>query len=193
MSKRERFVSWIKNYGYLSFLIIGFLTLLLVVVFASVGKKDSKTNESQQEVNTAPISFGLPVMDATISKGYSNTDLQWNATLKQYEAHMALDFVAVDGSSVLSVLDGTISNVYSTYLDGTVVEVTHANNLKSVYGSLDSTTNFKVGDKVKKGDILGKISVSANAELDSGAHLHFELLENDKRIDPTGYLNLSEK
>ena len=195
MSKKERFISWIKNYGYLVLLIAGFLTLLLVVTFASV-KSPSGTNvdnQPQEEVNTAPLTFGLPVMDATIYKGYSDTLLQWNDTLKQYEAHMALDFAAADGSSVLAVLDGTVTNVYSTYLNGTVVEVTHANNLKSVYGSLDSTTNFSVGDTVKKGDILGTISTSANAELDGGAHLHFELLENDKKIDPSAYLSLESK
>lgn len=195
MSKKERFISWIKNYGYLVLLIAGFLTLLLVVTFASV-KSPSGTNvdnQPQEEVNTAPLTFGLPVMDATIYKGYSDTLLQWNDTLKQYEAHMALDFAAADGSSVLAVLDGTVTNVYSTYLNGTVIEVTHANNLMSVYGSLDSTTNFSVGDTVKKGDILGTISTSANAELDGGAHLHFELLENDKKIDPSAYLSLESK
>lgn len=195
MSKKERFVSWVKNYGYLVLLVVGFLTLMLVVTFASIGNvKDNNINkEPQEEVNATPLSFGLPVMDATLYKGYSDTNLQWNATLKQYEAHMALDFVATDGSSVLAVLDGTVTNVYSTYLDGTVIEVTHANNLKSVYGSMDSTTNFSVGDQVKKGDILGTISASANAELDGGAHLHFELLENDKKIDPSAYLNIDAK
>lgn len=195
MSKKERFVSWVKNYGYLVMLFVGFLTLMLVITFASVNNVKDNTidKEPQEQVNTAPLSFGLPVMDATIYKGYSDTNLQWNSTLKQYEAHMAIDFVASAGSSVLAVLDGTITNVYSTYLDGTVIEVTHANNLKSVYGSLDSTTNFAVGDQVKKGDILGTISTSANAELDGGAHLHFELLENDKKIDPSAYLNLEAK
>lgn len=194
MSRKERFVSWIKNYGYLVLLVVGFLTLMLVLTFASIDNvKENNLNPPQEEVNAAPVSFGMPVMDATIYKGYSDTLLQWNSTLKQYEAHKAIDFVAVDGSSVLAVLDGKVSNVYSTYLDGTVIEVTHANNLKSVYGSLDGNTNFKVGDQVKKGDILGTISTSANGEIDGGAHLHFELLENDKKIDPSAYLNLEAK
>ena len=194
MSRKERLISWIKNYGYLILLVVGFLTLMLVITFASVDNvKENNIKQPQEEVNTTPVSFGLPVMDATIYKGYNDTLLQWNSTLKQYEAHKAIDFAAANGSSVLAVLDGTVTNVYSTYLDGTVIEVTHANNMKSVYGSLDSTTNFKVGDSVKKGDILGTISASANAELDGGAHLHFELLENDKKIDPSAYLNLEEK
>ncbi len=194
MSKKERFVSWIKNYGYLVLLVVGFLTLLLVVTFASVSK-DNKINKdnNKEQVDTKPLSFGLPVLDATIYKGYSGTRLQWNATLKQYEAHKAIDFVASEDSNVLSVLDGTITKVYSNYLDGTVVEITHENNLKSIYGSLDETVNFKVGDKVLKGDIIGKISKSAKSELDGGAHLHFELRENDKKIDPTAYLNLQAK
>lgn len=193
MSKKERFVSWMKEYGYLTLLIVGFVTLLLVVTIASISKDNEVKNSPIEDVNADLISFGLPVLDATIYKGYSGTRLQWNATLKQYEAHKAIDFVASDSSNVLAVLDGTVSKVYSNYLDGTVVEVSHANNLKSVYASLDDTVNFKVGDSIKKGDVLGTISASAKAELDGGAHLHFELLENDKRIDPTAYLNLQSK
>lgn len=193
MSKKERFVSWMKEYGYLTILIVGFVTLLLLVTIASISKDNEVKNNPVEDVNVDPITFGLPVLDASVYKGYSGTRLQWNATLKQYEAHKAIDFVASDSSSVLAVLDGTVSKVYSNYHDGTVVEVMHANNLKSVYASLDDTVNFKVGDSVKKGDILGTISSSAKSELDSGAHLHFELLENDKRIDPTAYLNLQSK
>lgn len=193
MSKKERFVSWMKEYGYLTLLIVGFVTLLLVVTIASVSNDNKTKTNPVEDVNTEPVTFGLPVLDATVHKGYSGTRLQWNATLKQYEAHKAIDFVASDSSSVLAVLDGTVSKVYSNYLDGTVIEISHANNMKSVYASLDNTVNFKVGDTVKKGDILGTISASAKSELDGGAHLHFELLENDKRIDPTAYLNLQSK
>lgn len=193
MSKKEKFLSWMKEYGYLTLLIVGFVTLLLVVTIASVSKDNKAKTNPVEDVNTDPVVFGLPVLDATIYKGYSGTRLQWNSTLKQYEAHKAIDFVASDSSSVMAVLDGTVSKVYSNYLDGTVVEVTHANNLKSVYASLDDTVNFKVGDSVVKGDILGTISASAKSELDGGAHLHFELLENDKRIDPSAYLNLQSK
>lgn len=193
MSKKEKFLSWMKEYGYLTLLIVGFVTLLLVVTIASVSKDNKAKTNTVEDVNSDPVVFGLPVLDATIYKGYSGTRLQWNSTLKQYEAHKAIDFVASDSSSVMAVLDGTVSKVYSNYLDGTVVEVTHANNLKSVYASLDDTVNFKVGDSVVKGDILGTISASAKSELDGGAHLHFELLENDKRIDPSAYLNLQSK
>lgn len=193
MSKKEKFVSWMKEYGFLTLLIVGFLTLLLVVTIASVSSDNKSKSNPVEDVNAEPISFGLPVLDATVYKGYSGTKLQWNATLKQYEAHKAIDFVASDSSNVLAVLDGTVSKIYSNYLDGTVVEVTHANNLKSVYASLDDTVNCKVGDIVTKGDVLGTISTSAKSELDGGAHLHFELLENDKRIDPTAYLELQSK
>lgn len=194
MSKKERFVSWMKNYGYLMLLIVGFVTLLLVVTVASVSKSKSAINEPEQEqVNTTPIVFGMPVLDATIYKGYNDKIPQWNSTLKLYEAHKAIDFVASENSSVLSVLDGTITNIYTNSREGTVVEISHANNLKSVYASLDETINFKVGDTVKKGDIIGTISSSAKNELDSGAHLHFELIENDTKIDPTAYLDLQSK
>ena len=83
--------------------------------------------------------------------------------------------------------------VGNSYLKGNYVVINHGNNLKSMYASLSDTIPVKVGQTVSKGEVLGTVSNSAYGELNEGTHLHFEMLDNDKRIDPSGYLTLENK
>ena len=116
-----------------------------------------------------------------------------NETLKQFEAHLGVDFVASAGSKVYSVLDGNVLEVGNNYLQGNYVIIQHDDGLKSIYSSLDENISVAKGDKVDKGDIIGAVGSSAYGELETGSHLHFELLDNDKKIDPSGYLNIENK
>ena len=105
---------------------------------------------------------------------------------------MAIDLTAAANSSVYAVIDGKVESVYENYLDGKVVVIEHANNLKTIYKSLANTASLKVGDMVSKGQVIGETGLSAG-ESYLGNHLHFEVEENGKKIDPSGYLNLSDK
>lgn len=197
MTKKEKVVYLLKHYGYIAILAVCALVIIVSMII-SANKNDSKPTSSGNnslQVNNSNVSTSLylPVLNATISKSYSNTSLQYNETLKQYEAHMGIDFVAAAGSKVYSVLDGTVSEVGNNYLKGNYIVISHDNGLKSVYSSLDENITVSKGDAVKKGDVIGCVGSSAYAELEEGSHLHFELLDNDKKIDPAGYLNIENK
>ena len=106
---------------------------------------------------------------------------------------LVTDFSCEDGSNVLSVANGTVEEVGNNYLRGNYVVINHGNNLKSVYGSLGDNVSVKVGQNVSKGDVIGTAGKTAHSELSAGTHLHFEMLDNDKKIDPSGYLMLENK
>ena len=49
---------------------------------------------------------------------------------------------------------------------------------------------------MEQGEVIGTVSAAADAmgnEFNEGAHLHFEVLENEKQIDPATYLDYEEK
>lgn len=205
MTKKEKLLYLLKRYGYL--LALGVCAIIVIIaVVASSGSKKTSTpvsggnineninqninNNINQENNTTMY---MPVLNATVSKSFSNTSLQYNETLKQFEAHMGIDFITSAGSKVYAVLDGTVSEVGNNYLQGNYVVITHDNGLKSVYSSLGEDVPVSKGDAVKKGDIIGVVGSSAYSELEEGSHLHFELLDNDKKIDPNNYLNIDNK
>ena len=187
---KETLLSFLKRYGYIIVLSVVMLVLSIILI-VSVAKP--KVSDNKPVSNNDPITFYNPVMNFTVAKGYNGAALVYNATLKQWEAHKKVALSASAEADVYAVLDGVVEDVYSNYLNGYVVVISHNNNLKTYYSSLDENVKVKKGDAVTKGQVIGKVGSTANAELDLGTHLTFAITENDVKVDPTAYLNLSDK
>ena len=109
-----------------------------------------------------------------------------------WQTHSGVDIKASQGTSVVAVFDGTIESVESTMMEGTVIKIKHSNSLSTVYKCLsDNNVSVKAGDKVKKGDKIGEVGESLKEKAD-GAHLHFEVIEDGKQINPLTYLENNE-
>lgn len=83
------------------------------------------------------------------------------------------------------------TNYYTNDIDGNsygnYVKIKHADNYYTLYSHMQyKSVPVKTGDKVKKGQIIGFMG---NTGYSFGAHLHFELLKGNEKIDPTPYLN----
>lgn len=189
-TRKEVFVNFLKRYGYIVVLSIIMISLAVILAVTSGKGKDN----GSKPVDGGKIEFYNPVLNATVHKDYSDTKLFWNETLKQYEAHKAVDLKVADGSDVFAVLDGTVEDVYTNMLEGTCVVLSHADGLKTFYSSLEKDSiTVKKGDTVSKGAKLGKAGNTAKAESSAGAHLHFAVEKNGNKVDPNSYLNLSSK
>lgn len=134
------------------------------------------------------ITFVLPIENGEISKEFAENHLIEDKTTGFWQAHLALDFKAAEGVKVLSVYDGTIEKIENSMMDGLTITIKHSGNLKSVYKCLGEEALVKEGDKVLAGQEIGSVSTNLTEKAD-GAHLHFELYEKDKLIDPTPYFS----
>ena len=133
----------------------------------------------------------LPVTGVAVSNDYG---FYYNETLNYYHDHAGLDFAAEAGTAVLAVKDGVVDSIYrDDALTGTEIVIAHGDGLKSVYRFVDVAENLKVGDQVEQGQQIAVVSEPEGNEYKEGSHLHFEVRENDKTVDPTGYLTLEEK
>ena len=183
--------------GYVYVVLIGLLVIAGAITIAIVSSAPSQTKaqigDQAVDVSAKPVSYVIPMKNATIQKDYSSTELQYNDTLKQWEIHRAIDFLPSEDLNVYAVMDGTVTNVYNNYLEGTVVEISHANGVMSIYKSLEGETNVAKGDKVTAGMKIGQVANSMAQELNSGAHLHFEMKSNNSKVDPNNYLPLGDK
>ena len=83
---------------------------------------------------------------------------------------------------VYAVYDGKVTGISKSDVYGTIVEITHDNNVVSYYSSLASTS-LKLNDEVKKGNTVG---VAGNNIFDdqSSVHMTFEVKVNGKYVDP---------
>ena len=187
-----------KKNTMMSYIYAGIIALLVIACAVTIAVINSQplpeANIGNEVVDVATKpSFVVPMKDATIAKDYSASELQFNETLKQWQIHKAIDFIAGEDLNVYAVSDGTVSNVYTNYLDGTVVEISHKDGLISVYKSLNKDVSVSIGKKVLAGDIIGQVSESMAEELNVGAHLHFEMSKNGTKVNPNDYLDLGNK
>ena len=185
-----------KNFGYYmarygNYLILASIVFVLVFAIVVIAVMSGKVENVEPVDSPAVITFQSPVMNGQISVGYSDTELQYNSALNIWQVHKGVDYVAEIGTNVLAAYDGTVTSVTTDILRGTVVEIDHGNNLKTTYGSLDSKTAVKVGDKVLKGDIIGKASNSATGETINDGEVHFEVWKDGNLVDPANYLDVS--
>ena len=141
------------------------------------------------DVDTKPTVV-LPMQNATIGMDYHDDKLvKWD-TLDLWQWHPAVDFVG--SGAVVAVLDGKVIDVEKTSIDGNVVTIEHADGYVSIYKSLDSAITVNKGDTVKAGDKIGAASSSMMSELNTGAHLHFELKKNGVYVNPATLIPINQ-
>ncbi len=99
--------------------------------------------------------------------------------------HYGTDIAATPNESVLSVLDGTV--VFSSYTaeTGYVIGVQHNQGYMSIYKHLGSLLK-REGDKVKGGEAIALVGNTGS--LSTGPHLHFELWDKGRAVNPENYI-----
>ena len=155
------------------------------------GNEDGKEPD-KDEPTVSVIVFDMPV-NGVIIKDYVDTSVVYNQTLGLYSGHKAIDFSAEADAQVSVVYDGVIESITTGKLEGVTLTVDHGNGLKTVYNSIEVNEDLQVGQSLKKGDALGVVSTNNRTEYKDGAHLHFEVLEDGKKIRPYKYLLIEEK
>ncbi len=95
-------------------------------------------------------------------------------------AHKGIDFGAAKGTPVLAAAAGTVSEVARDARYGIYIMLEHAQKRRSMYAHLDSTA-VKVGETVAAGAPIGKVGSTGMA---TGPHLHFEVFEDARRVNP---------
>jgi len=105
--------------------------------------------------------------------------------------HSGIDVPAPKGVKILSAKSGVVlTSAYNSGGYGNYVVVDHGNGNTTLYAHM-SSRSVKAGDVVKQGDVLGLVGTTGRS---TGNHLHYEIRENDVRIDPvTRYSGLTYK
>ena len=124
---------------------------------------------------------GRPVEDGWLSSRYGKRNDPF--TGKQ-DFHKGLDFAGKKGSEVIAVGDGVVSWAGKKSGYGQLIEINHGNGYSTRYGHNQSHM-VKVGDTVKKGQ---QIALMGSTGRSTGPHVHFEVLRNGKKVNPSGFI-----
>lgn len=105
---------------------------------------------------------------------------------KKKVMHKGIDIVAKKGTPVLASASGKIIETDYNELLGHFIVIQHDAIYSSRYHHLSERTH-QLGEQVSKGDVIGKVGSTG---LSTAPHLHFEVIKNKRKVDPSDYLRL---
>ncbi len=124
---------------------------------------------------------GRPIKRGWISSYYG---MRTNPFTGKLQFHKGMDFAAKAGSNILAVAGGVVTWSSKRYGYGNLVEINHGNGYVTRYGH-NKENLVNVGDTVKKGQI---VSLMGSTGRSTGPHVHFEVLQNGRQIDPQRFV-----
>jgi len=100
------------------------------------------------------------------------------------DVHLGLDIVASVGSPVKSAAAGVVRIAQRESEYGNLIVIDHGNGLTTRYGHLRGFA-IHSGQLVSKGQVIGWVGMTGRT---TGPHLHYEVRENDRPMNPRSYL-----
>ncbi len=153
---------------------------------SSKAEKENGNVAVSKNVEAEEPDFAAPVKGNVIEE-FSGDDLVYNETLKDWRAHNGVDFAAEMGEKVVCSAPGVVESVFDSNM-GRCVIVDHKNGFKTMYANLNEDTSVKAGDELAAGDEIGRVGDTALGDSAAEPHLHFELINNDKNVNPAEYI-----
>ncbi len=111
--------------------------------------------------------------------------IRMNPAQDWYRFHRGTDFQAPKGFPIRAIATGKVAHLGHDYLlEGNITVIDHGLGIFSSYLH-QSSFLVKVGDEVKKGDIIGRVGSTGNS---NAPHLHLALRIGAALVDPTQFI-----
>ena len=124
---------------------------------------------------------GWPVRKGWISSRFGERNDPFTGERVQ---HRGLDFAGTRGSDVLSVASGVVIWAANRTGYGSTVEIDHGNGYQTRYAH-NKQIQVNAGDHVSAGQVIALMGDSGRA---SAPHVHFEVLHNGNRVNPSKFV-----
>ncbi|WP_420573510.1 peptidoglycan DD-metalloendopeptidase family protein [Kordia sp.] len=174
-----------KNSSKLTYMLLIPLIALAFMAFRNAEESliPSKVLPVIVEIQTEPTLF--PVQHGTIKNISSKFGIiRKHPKLKNSTAHGGIDIKATLGTPVVATADGIVMKANEEGNWGNLIVISHADGFETWYAHLKGF-NTKKSASVKKGDIIGYVG---NTGLSTAPHLHYEVRQHGKRLDPLEYI-----
>ncbi|MFM2201030.1 MAG: hypothetical protein RL040_230 [Bacteroidota bacterium] len=125
-----------------------------------------------------------PVSNKDLKRLASGFGMRIHPIYKIAKMHTGLDFTADIGTEIYATGDGVIESIESKYSGyGQHVIINHGFGYESLYAHM-SRVAVRPGQKVRRGQIIGYVG---NTGTSTGPHLHYEVMKNGEKVDPSFY------
>ena len=124
---------------------------------------------------------GRPIAKGWISSYYGKRTDPFSGKL---EMHKGMDLAGKKGSDVIATASGVVTWSGDRYGYGNLVEINHGNGYVTRYGHNEEIL-VKVGDSVERGQTISRMGSTGRS---TGPHVHYEVLLNNRQIDPIRFV-----
>lgn len=116
--------------------------------------------------------------DVRLTSGFG---IRFHPLLNTRKMHTGVDWACAFGTPIIAAGNGSIEEVGHKGYYGNYIRIRHANGYQTAYGHMSRFGKYHPGDKVHQGDVIGYVGSTG---LSSGPHVHFEVLVNNRFVDP---------
>lgn len=145
---------------------------------ASFADVFEKVKSKKDILNHTP---SIKPVDGFLTRGFG---MRPNPFTGVYQMHRGIDIAAEKGTPIHATADGKVIYCGWDKGFGNTVIINHGFGLKTYYGHL-SMAKVRKGARVKRMDIIGLVGSTGYS---TGPHLHYEVRENGRAVDPMKYI-----
>ena len=161
------------------------------IIFANLNLQDSDLQLYKYEFEKNKIDYfdengksirktlmKTPINGARLSSSYGKRK---HPILGYTKMHTGTDFAAPTGTPIMASGDGKIMKAGWCGGGGNCVKIKHNSTYQTVYAHMSKFgRGIKKGVRVKQGQIIGYVGSTG---LSTGPHLHYEVIENGRKIN----------
>jgi len=162
-------------------------------LFLEIEQFESKINHEEKQLqmlesltfghhiqNNAYLS-GRPITKGWLSSYYGVRKDPFNG---KPTMHKGVDFAGKEDTGIIATASGVVTWASKRYGYGQLIEINHGDGLATRYGHNKSLL-VNVGDVVNKGQIIARMGSTGRS---TGPHVHYEILRNNKQINPIKFV-----
>lgn len=153
-------------------------------LFSSI-KQLFHSDTARQTPSSKGNVFQAPIKGSWKSSGGFSTQ---PTDARHPKGHAGVDLRAPGGTSVYPLSNGTVTNVGTDPAGGNVVNVQHADGIRTYYAHLGTIAVHK-GDQVTKDSVLGTVGESGNAK-GTVPHCHFQVWKDGQIQNPAEFFSV---
>ena len=107
---------------------------------------------------------------------------RFHPILHEWRTHEGTDYAAAYGTPVRATADGIVTKAGRDGGYGNLVELRHANGIRTRYGHLSAyAKGLHIGQRIAQGETIAYVGSTG---LSTGPHLHYEFLVNGRPTNP---------
>ena len=148
----------------------------------SLGEAADSVVAKRDQFGRMPAIWPVLAEDSWISSSFSYSRL--HPLLGYRRPHPGIDISAAEGSLVIAAGGGRVVFAGPERGYGRLVEIDHGDGYRSRYAHL-ARVGVRAGQTVSRGAVIGEVGRSG---LTTGPNLHYEVLKDDRPVNPWNYL-----